>query len=279
MIEPDERATRPSLPPPGVPEPESGSALAPPTAPPPPADSSRARGPGGDAPRGWGPGRVALGIFVLLLATVLEVGIVSIFDPGLDSLGARLASQAMLALTLVGVAFALAAQRGPWIGASGALGLRAPIRGMFGMRPGTGALVGAVTGYFAYVAAAALYSSLLHPHQKDITRDLGFGHGGLGTFAAGVLIVAAAPISEEIFFRGFIFGGLRKRLSFIPAALIAAAIFGIFHYTGAGSAAVVPQLALLGLVLCWVYEETGSIYPTIAIHAANNLLAFLILTS
>jgi membrane protease YdiL (CAAX protease family) len=126
---------------------------------------------------------------------------------------------------------------------------------------------------------AIVYSGLLHPHQKDITRDLGFGHGGLGTLAAGVLIVIAAPASEEIFFRGFIFGGLRNRLSFPIAAVISAAIFGLFHYTGAGSIEVVPQLAFLGLVLCWVYEETGSIYPTMAIHAVNNLIAFIFLTS
>jgi NADH-quinone oxidoreductase subunit H len=31
-----------------------------------------------------------------------------------------------------------------------------------------------------------------------------------GTIAAGLLIVVAAPFSEEVFFRGFIFGGLRR---------------------------------------------------------------------
>ena len=69
------------------------------------------------------------------------------------------------------------------------------------------------------------------------------------------------------------------RLSFPAAALISAAIFGLFHYTGAGSIRVVPQLAFLGFALCWVYEETGSIYPTMAIHALNNALAFALLTS
>ena len=42
---------------------------------------------------------------------------------------------------------------------------------------------------------------------------------------------------------------------------------------------VVPQLAFLGFALSWVYEETGSIYPTMAIHALNNALAFALLTS
>jgi membrane protease YdiL (CAAX protease family) len=256
-----------------------------PTEPPPAAEPAGGRGDPaapGRAP-GWGPGRVAVGILALLLTTVLEVGIVSAFDPGLDSLAARLVTQALLAATLVVVAFALTADPGRGIAPPTAIGLRRPLRAPFGLGSslGTtmGAFVGAAIAYFSYIVAAAFYSSLLHPEQKDITRDLGFGDGGFGTVAAALLIVVAAPLSEEIFFRGFIFGGLRHRFRFLPAALISAAIFGVFHYTGAGSAAVVPQLALLGFALAWVYEQTGSIYPTMAIHIANNLIAFIFLTS
>jgi membrane protease YdiL (CAAX protease family) len=256
----------------------SGEAPAPPEPPP----GSSGPGPAAETP-GWGPGRVAIGIATLLLATLLEVGVVSAFDPGLDSLGARLVTQAMLAITLVVVAFGLTDDSTHGIATPAAMGLRRPVRAPFGLDsklgPTAGAFVAAAIAYFAYIAAAAVYSTLTHPQQKDITRDLGFGHGGLGTVAAALLIVGAAPISEEIFFRGFIFGGLRRRLSFAGAALISAAIFGVFHYTGAGSLGVVPQLAFLGFALAWVYERTGSIYPTMAIHVTNNLLAFIVLTS
>jgi uncharacterized protein len=213
---------------------------------------------------------VAVGILALLLTTVFEVGVVSAFDPGLNSLAARLVTQALLAVTLVGVAFAVTAEPNAGIAPPSALGLRRPLRSPFKI---------AAAAYLGYIVFAIVYSGLLHPHQKDITRDLGFGHGDLGTVAAGVLIIVAAPISEEIFFRGFLFGGFRKRLSFPFAALISAVIFGVFHYTGASSIAVVPQLAFLGFLLCAVYEETGSIYPTIALHMLNNTLAFIVLTS
>jgi CAAX protease family protein len=257
---------------PPSPPPPAPTSLSPPVAPPPPdPPSAGGSGPTSDDPaRTWGPARVAVGIGALLLTTVLEVGVVSIFDPGLNSLAARLVTQAMLAVTLVGVAFALTSEQGRGIAPRSAMGLRKPLRSPFGI---------AAAAYLGYVVVALAYSALVHPEQRDITRDLGFGHGGLGTVAAGLLIVVAAPISEEIFFRGFIFGGLRRRLPFPGAALIAAAIFGLFHYTGAGSIAVVPQLAFLGFALCWVYEETGSIYPTMAIHAINNALAFALLTS
>jgi membrane protease YdiL (CAAX protease family)/uncharacterized RDD family membrane protein YckC len=219
----------------------------------------------------WGPGRVVVGVVILLVLSLIEVAVVSIFDPSLDSLAARLVAQAMLAATLAGVAYGVASERGvPGPAPSATLGLRRPLRSP---------LKFAAAAYIAYIVFALAYGALVHPHQRDITRDLGFGHGGLGTVVAGVLIIVAAPISEEIFFRGFIFGGFRRRLSFPVAAVLSAAIFGLFHYTGSGSEAVIPQLAFLGLALAWVYEETGSIYPTIALHMLNNAFAFAILTS
>jgi uncharacterized protein len=224
----------------------------------------------------WGPGRVGVGILALLVLSIIEVAIVSAFDPGLDTLGARLAAQALLAATLIWIAFAVSSDHGfpgTSVVARWTLGLRRPLRSLGGT---VGIAAAALIAYFIF---AAVYSSLVHPHQKDITRDLGFGHGDIGTVMAGFLIIVVAPLSEEIFFRGFLFGGFRRRLPFVFAALISGVIFGLFHYTGAGSFAVVPQLAFLGFLLCAVYEETGSIYPTIALHMLNNTLAFIVLTS
>ena len=236
---------------------------------PPPEGESRPSG--NRIPATWGAGRVVVGILVLLVLSLIEVAIVSIFDPSLDSLAGRLVAQALLAATLVGVAYGVAADRGfPGRAPAVTLGLRRPMRSP---------LVFAAAAYIAYIVVALAYGALVHPHQRDITRDLGFGHGDLGTVLAALLIIVAAPISEEVFFRGFIFGGFRKSLSFPVAAILSAAIFGLFHYTGSGSEAVIPQLAFLGLALAWVYEETGSIYPTIALHMLNNAFAFAVLTS
>jgi uncharacterized protein len=255
--------TQPAFPA-GSPAPASATSGAIAHPPPPPASSP------GKPTASWGPGRVAGGIGALLLTTLVEVGVVSAFDPNLDSLAARLVTQALLAMTLVGVAFLITRNVGGGLASPGALGLRRPRRSWIGV---------AAAAYLGYIVMALAYSTLVHPHQEDVTRDLGFGHGAFGTVAAGVLIVVAAPFSEEVFFRGFIFGGLRHRFSFPVAGLISAAIFGLFHYTGPGSLGVVPQLAFLGFALSWVYEETGSVYPTIAIHAVNNALAFALLTS
>ncbi len=225
--------------------------------------------PADDQPRSWGPARVAGGIGVLLLTSVFEVTLVSAFAD-LDSLGARLVTQALLAGTLVGIAFAVAAGGAGGLASPGALGLRRPLRSPIGL---------AAAAYLGYIAFALVYSALVHPQQEDVTRDLGLGHGAFGTIAAGVLIVIVAPFAEEIFFRGFIFGGLRRRFSFLTAAVLSGLIFGLFHFTGLSSIGVVPQLALFGFALAWLYEKTGSIYPSIAVHAVNNALAFVILAS
>jgi membrane protease YdiL (CAAX protease family) len=235
--------------------------------PPPPAPASEAA-PEDSVTRAWGPNRALLGILVLLLVVTVEAAIVGAFDPNLNSLAAKLVLQALLAATLIGVSFTMAAPRGG-IAPPEALGLRRP-------RPGAAKL--AITAYLAYFAFALIYSGLVSPHQKDLTRDLGYGDGALASVIAGILIVVAAPIAEETFFRGFLFGGMRSKLSFPWAALVSALIFGAFHYTGTGSLTVLPQLMALGLVLAWLYERSGSIYPTIAVHMLNNAIAFAILT-
>ena len=124
-----------------------------------------------------------------------------------------------------------------------------------------------------------MIAALISPEQEDVTRELGVDEGALGAIAAGILIIVAAPLSEEIFFRGFMFAGIRKSAGFWVGAIVSSAVWGLFHYTGTDSWGVCLQLALFGLALCWLYERTGSIWPTIAVHGFNNALAFTLLTS
>ena len=218
--------------------------------------------------RGQGVARIVGGLLAVLCLSVVEVGVISVFAPGVDSLAARMVAQALFALTLIGIALALATP-GQKPAALGSLGLRPPTRSP---------LLLATLAYLAYVGFAIAYGTVVQPQQEDVTRDLGYGHGGVGTIAAVLLVVTVAPVSEELFFRGFMFGGLRKRLSFLSAALIPAAVWGLLHYTGPDSVGVIPQLAFFGLVLAWVYEKSGSLWPAIGVHAANNAIAFALLT-
>ena len=238
----------PSWPPPPVPDGEPGGGL--------------------DLPA-WGPTRALAALAVLLVAVGIEAGIVSAFDPEIESLAARLALQGLLAATLVAIAFA-AARPGPGLAGPAALGLRRSLR------PAVGATV---LAYLVYIGCALVLAALLQPDQEDITRDLGYGESALGSVAAGVLIVGVAPLSEEVFFRGLLFRGLRRGVPFALAAAISAGIWGLFHYTGPDAWGVVLQLAVFGVVLAWLYERTGSLWPPIVLHVFNNALAFAILTA
>jgi membrane protease YdiL (CAAX protease family) len=226
-----------------------------------------------DAPSaGWGAGRALAGLAILLVAVSIEAAIVAGFDPDIEALGARLVLQLALATSLIAVSvIAVQGANGrPGTPAWARLGLRRPVRP---------AVAAAILAYLAYVGVALLIAGLLNPEQEDVTRELGVDEGTFGAIAAGVLIVVAAPLSEEIFFRGFLFAGLRRTTGFVIGAVVSSGIWGLFHYTGSDSWPVVLQLSVFGVVLAWLYERTGSIWPTIAVHAFNNAVAFTVLTS
>jgi membrane protease YdiL (CAAX protease family) len=82
-------------------------------------------------------------------------------------------------------------------------------------------------------------------------------------------LVLAAPIAEEITFRGFLYRGWARTPHMVwPAIIIIAALWAVIHtqYDWFG----VLQIFLSGLVLGWVRWRSGSTLLTIALHAANN---------
>jgi membrane protease YdiL (CAAX protease family)/uncharacterized RDD family membrane protein YckC len=219
---------------------------------------------------GWGPTKVLWGTLAAIGALIVESGVVAAFDPEIDSTAAQLAVQGLLAVNLIAVSLGFASLRGSPIEGLRRLGLRGFAASALGITALT---------YVAYIVFAAIWYALVQPEQEDVTRELGFEDGGLAAVIAGFLIVAAAPLSEEIFFRGFMYGGLRRRLPVWVAAGISGVVFGFVHYTGPDSIGVVPQLAVLGILLAWLYERTGSLWPPILLHLLNNSLALVVLTS
>jgi uncharacterized protein len=253
--------------PPAPQEPPEPQPQAPPA---PEPDTTPSPGDGvGIAPGRWGPLQVLFAALVAIVLLFIGTGIVAAFDPDLESTAATLAAQAVLACVLAGVAIAFAAQQGS----------RNPLVAL-GLRPCKWSALGlGLAAFGGYIVFAAIYAPLVQPEQEDVTRELGYDEGGLAAVIAGLLIIGVAPISEEMFFRGFMFAGLRRRLPLWPAAAIAGIIFGFVHYTGPDSIGVVPQLAVFGMLLAWLYEYTGSLWPPILVHTLNNTIAFVVVTS
>ncbi|KRL58353.1 CPBP family intramembrane glutamic endopeptidase [Latilactobacillus fuchuensis] len=83
-------------------------------------------------------------------------------------------------------------------------------------------------------------------------------------------VTIAAPVMEEIVFRGAIFGGLSGTINPLWAALISSLLFSLLHQDGH-----LIIYAAIGLFLCWLYRKTGSLYTTIISHAGMNLLVTL----
>jgi uncharacterized protein len=145
-------------------------------------------------------------------------------------------------------------------------------------RLGAGAVL--VAGVTYYVVTLA-YAAIVNVHGADtLPSDLGVHNSTWAALAACLFVCAAAPIAEEFFFRGFLFGVLRQmRISVFGrqigtwvAALIVALIFGLAHSGSAKPAYLIP-LAFLGFVLCIVRWKTRSLYPCMALHSINNSVA------
>ena len=194
---------------------------------------------------------------------VLGIPAVIVDSPGEGDLSssANVAVQLATALGFLMVPMAIAAR---WGATSVGQALRR--LGVRGFRPGALKWMAAAIG--AYLVLAAIYAAVFGtPEQEDIAEAFG------AVPVQILLIVIAAPISEEICFRGMLFGGLRERLPRLGAALLSALIFGGLHALTGLSA--VPPLIAFGFILALLYEKTGSIVPGIILHMLNNSVALL----
>ena len=145
-------------------------------------------------------------------------------------------------------------------------------------RTGAGALALAAVSYYA---VTSLYSSLLALKGSDkLPTELGVTHSTAAAAAAAVFVCVVAPVAEEFFFRGFLFGVLRQMRVTVAgrelgpwlAAVIVALLFGLAH-TGSANPEYLVPLGFLGFVLCMVRWRTGSLYPCMALHSLNNAVA------
>lgn len=140
------------------------------------------------------------------------------------------------------------------------------------------AILAAVVGYYGLTT---IYASIFQISGTDkLPSELGVGRSTVALVAASIFVCVIAPIAEEFFFRGFFFGALRRwRIEVAGhdvgtwlAAAVTGVLFGLAH-TGSASSQYLIPLGFLGFVLCIVRWKTGSLYPCIVLHSANNALA------
>ena len=146
----------------------------------------------------------------------------------------------------------------------------------FGMRttPWLRALGWTALVYLVFVVCALIYSAIIGPSpQQDLVDDLKDQRSLAVLIGFALMVGFLAPIAEELFFRGFLFGVLRERIGVAWAAAIGGTIFGLVHVVGT-PVRTLGILIVLGVGLCVLYQVTNSLLPGIALHSLNNAVAF-----
>lgn len=151
----------------------------------------------------------------------------------------------------------------------------------FGLRRPYGALVRVVAlvaaGYVALLAFESVWSTIVHSHASEryLVKDVGAHSGTAGVLASCLVLCVIAPFCEEFLFRGLVFGSLRNWRGPVLAALITGVLFGAIHAGSAPAVDLVP-LGVFGVMLCAIRQYTGSLYPGIALHSLNNVVALVV---
>ena len=141
----------------------------------------------------------------------------------------------------------------------------------FGLRDG---IICAVFG----IAAGAAVNTLIM--ASPLWRYFpGFSHTAGNIYKAPALLRLGTagiviPAAEELVFRGLVFGGLRRKWSFGPAASLSAAVFGLYH----GNALQGIYGFLMGWALAWEMERRQTVKGAVFMHMGANW-ASLVLTA
>lgn len=112
--------------------------------------------------------------------------------------------------------------------------------------------------------------TLIFPSYKEISDLMQESHSSIFKL---FIVIVFAPTFEEIFFRGVIFGYLKKNYNIVLAIILQALIFGILH----GNIVQGIYAFLLGVILALIYYYTNSLYSSIVFHLVFNLLGGVII--
>lgn len=100
---------------------------------------------------------------------------------------------------------------------------------------------------------------------------LSFGSASLGMALLAAIVLSLAPgVSEEIFFRYLLFGGLKHYWGKWPAALICGVLFGVAHLdqvdTVLDGGTLIIAATSVTLMFISIYEYSGTIWAPAIVH-------------
>lgn len=127
----------------------------------------------------------------------------------------------------------------------------------------------------SYLLLLGIYSDLVHLTPDTAPDKLGASTSNMHMLVFAILVGVMAPIAEELFFRGFLYRALRNGIGVVGAVVLSGLLFGSLHIDSLGSERLlqVVPLVVLGIAFALLYQWTGTLYSTIALHATNNSIA------
>ena len=81
-----------------------------------------------------------------------------------------------------------------------------------------------------------------------------------------------APLAEEIFFRGYLFGKFKAAGFLWPGMIVTSLLFGVVHFSDPYN---IPAICLYGAMLAWLFHHSQSLVAPILAHAVNNCTVIL----
>lgn len=139
-----------------------------------------------------------------------------------------------------------------------------------------------ITGYIATVplliAALVAITFLIKitgyvPEQQPVVELFFKEKNTAFLIYSGIFASVVGPIIEELFFRGFMYPAFKKYIGVFWSMVITAAIFASLHTNVVG---FVP-IMILGILLAYLYEKTGTLVAPAAVHMIHNLsMVFLV---
>ena len=169
------------------------------------------------------------------------------------------------------VAFAMTA--GKYGGGLRRLGIRMPDGRTFAWA--LAAFAGALIVAYTYGAIVAIFH--IDQLKSDCAEQIpaGVRHTRWLLALASLVVIAFAPVFEELFFRGFVFPGLARAWGLAVAIVLSGLLFSAAHLD---YKSFVP-IAGVGMVFAYAYWRSGTIFTTMLAHCAFNATSIAVIAS
>lgn len=145
------------------------------------------------------------------------------------------------------------------------------------------ALAGFAIYLVTYLTTIVILKQFIPSLNTEQKQELGFSTSVAGPELIFIFVslVILPPLAEEFMVRGFLYTGIRTKIKPVLAAILTSVIFAVAHLQWGSGKALLWVAAIdtfvLSLVLVYLRQKTGSLWPGVVVHFIKNSLAFIAL--